>query len=579
MKKILFSLFLVAVILIPLTTHAEEVTNFSANLTVQANGKVMVAEKIVYDFGEPTVEKHGIYRDIPYEYKLESGKTRTAVVKIKSVRNENGVNYNYETIKNSGLLRIKIGDANVHVRGQKTYIITYEVVGALNFLEDHDELYWNITGNAWVVPIGGAQAGVSLALGEKVPVDKIQAACYLGAYGSSQECSSEILANGANFSAGRLAAGEGMTIVFGWPKGLVKGLSAASILWNKIRQFLPLLFPILVFIYLYRHWKKHGKDPAGRGTIIPEYEAPKQMLPAEGGVIIDEKMDTRDITATVIDLARRGYFKLAEVEKKVLGFGAGKDWKLTKETGKVRDNLNDYEQELYEALFASRNESVISELKGKEGVADHIKKMKKMVYESVTTKGWFSQNPDKARAKFIGIGVVIILGLWVIGASLRLFQFSAITIASVIISAALFFIFGRHMPQKTEAGVLVKEYLEGFKMFLGVTEKDRVEFHFSPSAHPEKFAEYLPWAIIFGVEKQWAEVFKGIDLPAPDWYEGNWSGMYSAMILSDALHSFDSSFGKTMSAVGASAAAGGASGFGGGGFSGGGFGGGGGGSW
>jgi uncharacterized membrane protein len=122
----------------------------------------------------------------------------------------------------------------------------------------------------------------------------------------------------------------------------------------------------------------------------------------------------------------------------------------------------------------------------------------------------------------------------------------------------------------------MKERLEGFKMFLSVTEKDRVKFHVSPSAQPEKFADYLPWAIIFGVEKEWAGVFEGIELAQPDWYVGTWSGNFTALALANSLGSFSNSFNKT--AVG-STAAGGSSGFGGGGFSGGGFGGGGGGSW
>jgi uncharacterized membrane protein len=576
MKKILLSLFLVGIILIPSIARAEEVANFSANLTIEENGKVLVVEKIIYDFG--SLQKHGIYRDIPYKYELENGKSRVSEVKVKSVKDENGVNYNYETTKNDQILRVKIGDINKTISGQKTYILTYEVANAVNFFDDHDELYWNIVGNAWVVPIESAVANVSFAFEKNVLQNEIQAECYFGEYGSNQKCNSKILENGANFFTGILSPGQGMTIVIGFSKGLVKGPSAGEILWNKIRQFLPLIFPIIIFISLFGYWKKNGKDPKGRGTIIPEYEAPKNMLPAEGGIVIDEKMDTRDITATVIDLARRGYFKLTEVEKKVLGFGAGKDWKIIK-TKEAEASLNDFEKELYNIFLSGRQEVLVSDLKQETISRARVKKMKDYAYESIVIKGWFSKNPDKARMKFIGIGSAIIFGLFFLGGFLGIFQFGAVMIVSLIISGALFFIFGKHMPQKTTEGTLAKEYLEGFKMFLSVTEKDRVEFHFSPSAHPEKFAEYLPWAIIFGVEKQWAEVFKGIDLPAPDWYEGNWGGIYSAMILSDALHSFDSDFGKTMSAVGASAAAGGASGFGGGGFSGGGFGGGGGGSW
>lgn len=582
MKQTKWLLFLILAMACfwPIMAGAEQINGFQTEIKVQPDSALIIKEVITYDFGIPL--KHGIYRNIPYQYQTDQGQ-RELKIKVLSVTNSAGepINYLTSTIE-GGLYSLKIGDTNKTVNGEKIYVITYQVKGAINYFADHDELYWNSTGNEWLVNMTGLiKTKVFLPNNYLVP-EKINYACYTGISGAQEkDCSVSLETNSIAFTYNKpeLLTGQGMTVVVGWPKGLVKGQSQLSKWWEVIRQFLPLLFPIIIFIFLYRHWKKYGKDPAGRGTIIAEYEAPKNMLPAEGGVVIDEKMDTRDITATVIDLARRGYFKLVEIEKKVLGFNTGKDWKLIKEIGKAQDNLNDYEQELYKALFGSKDESIISELKGRQDVAEQIKKMKKLVYENVASKGWFSQNPDKARAKFIGIGIAIITGLFFVGAILEIFPFGAIMLAAIIISAALFLIFGKHMPQKTNEGALAKEYLEGFKLFLGVTEKDRVSFHFSPQAHPEKFAEYLPWAIIFGVEKEWAEVFKGIDLPVPDWYQGNWSGMYSAMILSDALHSFDSNFGKTMSAMGASAAAKGMSGFGGGGFSGGGFGGGGGGSW
>lgn len=208
-----------------------------------------------------------------------------------------------------------------------------------------------------------------------------------------------------------------------------------------------------------------------------------------------------------------------------------------------------------------------------------MKEFKKNIYNSVTLKGWFASNPDKIRGKFSGIGIGILVVIYIFADVFDMVKIGGtFGMLAVGLSAVLFLIFARLMPKKTPEGALLKEKLEGFKMFLTVTEKDRVQFNFSPAKNPEKFAEYLPWAIIFGVEKEWATVFAGIDLPQPEWCEGYWAGNFNALMLSNALSSFNHDFNKSLTAAGA-AAAGGSSGFGGGGFSGGGFGGGGGGSW
>ncbi|HOY56447.1 MAG TPA: DUF2207 domain-containing protein [bacterium] len=585
MKKLSIVIFTLALFLsLPFMAYAEEVNVFSSAITIQSNSSIVVTENIGYDFG--ILERHGIYRDIPYQYQARGG-NYSLDINILSVQDESGAKVNHTESRSGGKLRIKIGDADKMLIGQKNYFIKYEVAGALNYFDDHDELYWNVTGNDWVVNIKKAAASVSLP-NLSINQDNLKTACYAGELGSSDQSLCKVTMDQTNkkinftYTGGTLAPGQGLTLVLSFPKGLVHQPSLGEIILKRITDNLIVFLPLLVLIFLLWYWNKYGRDARGRGTVVPEFGPPEGVLPAEAGVVYDEKMDDKDTAATVIDLARRGYLKLKQSEqKKVLGFNVSGDWSIIK-LKPLDEELEVFEHNLLSAFFEgveAKKEVVLAQLKRDSHLMMKMKEFKKNIYNSVTLKGWFASNPDKIRGKFSGIGIGILVVIYIFADVFDMVKIGGtFGMLAVGLSAVLFLIFARLMPKKTPEGALLKEKLEGFKMFLAVTEKDRVAFNFSPAKNPEKFAEYLPWAIIFGVEKEWATVFADIDLPQPEWCEGYWAGNFNALMLSNALSSFNHDFNKSLTAAGAAAASGG-SGLGGGGFSGGGFGGGGGGSW
>lgn len=568
-KLVILFLALGILFVLPKIVWAEQIDNYKVNIVVNADSTILVEERIDYNFG--TEQRHGIYRDIPYKYQARGGNYKLEIDSI-SVTDETGGAINFETSKSGGKLKIKIGDVDIYVTGQKIYTIRYRVKGAINYFADHDELYWNATGNDWPMNIINTEVVVKLNF-LNTSSQEITAVCYAGGLGvqDSSNCHFAFGGNGVGFKSGSLYSREGLTVVVGWPKGFTKEPGFLDKVIKRLKDNGVVLMPILVLIFLFWYWKKYGKDPAGRGTIIAEYEPPVGILPGEAGVVYDEKYQTKDLTATIIDLARKGYLRIEEIKKDFLGIKTGKDWKITKI--KEWDGERNFEYSVYDSFL--QNEVIISKLRSDVTFAKKAKEVKKEIYEAVRSKAWFTKDPEKQRATFVAIGWLFLGLLYFLGGIVLDFG-GGIAIGSLVVSGVLFLVFSGMMPKRTQEGVLMKEKLEGFKLFLSVTEKDRVSFHFSPSAHPEKFAEYLPWAIIFGVEKEWAKVFEGIDLPQPDWYVGTWAGNYTALALADSMGSFNNSFSKT--AVG-SAAAGGRSGLGGGGFSGGGFGGGGGGSW
>jgi uncharacterized membrane protein len=126
--------------------------------------------------------------------------------------------------------------------------------------------------------------------------------------------------------------------------------------------------------------------------------------------------------------------------------------------------------------------------------------------------------------------------------------------------------------RRTAKGYEAQNYLQGFKDFLTVTDADRFAFHNAPGLSPQQFMEYLPYAIAFGVEKEWAEVFKDIHIESPDWYISNTKASFNSLALAQNIGSFSRSLSGTAGSTGSTGSSGGGS-------SGGGSGGGGGGSW
>jgi uncharacterized membrane protein len=344
-----------------LTVSAEEILDFRAQLYVDRNGTILVEEEIEYDFQH--AYRHGIYRDIPYKYDY-GYKKQSIGLYVQEVTDFKSAPYEYKVSKSGSRLNIRIGDPDTKITGVHGYRIGYFVDGAVEYFEDYDEIYWNVTGNEWRVPIRSSSAQVSFEDG--VP-EGVKAACYTGSYGSkSQDCDIRITRNAIIFeSRGTLFAGQGLTVVVGVPKGLIKEPSPISKLLRLLSDNwyfgLPFL-TLLSFIYV---WRTRGKDPEGRGVIAVKYEPPQDITPAEAGTIIDESANILDISSTVIDLAVRGYIKIEEVKSTKFIFFTDRDYKLVKMDGGDEARLKAHELKILDGIFKGSREIMFSELRNK----------------------------------------------------------------------------------------------------------------------------------------------------------------------------------------------------------------------
>lgn len=551
------------------TVSAESISNFNSQIKINSDASVLITETIKYDFGD--IEKHGINRYIPVNYKTNVG-NKSINLDLQSVAMD-GQDVNFEVSSSSENKNIKIGNADTLINGEHTYMIVYKIEGAVNYFKDLDELYWNITGNEWQVPIENISVSVVLP---EASTEKIDMSCYEGVLGSNEKCTTEVNNNLYTAKSTRiLQSGEGLTIAIDFPKGIVYQPTQLENIISLIKDNFIIILPFIVFIIMFFVWKKYGKDPKGYSVIIAQYETPTGMKPTLVGSLVDERPDFRDITAGLIYLAEQGFVKIKRLEKEWILGSVDYEIELLKNDiaslEKTEKNILNlfFEDSLVVGsikTISNFKESVNFSLKSKEIISD--------LYQEMTDKGYFSDNPNKVKVLYVVGGMFFTA--FAIFLSLKLF--GIIGIVSSVISGIIVIIFGFLMGKKTKLGAETKDYILGFKLFLSVTEKDRLNFHNAPEKNPEKFMEFLPYAIALGVENKWAQQFKDVYIEQPSWYQSNVAGSFVAMSFMSHMSDFSKSVNTSLAFVSKSAASGGFGG-GGGGFSGGGFGGGGGGSW
>ncbi|MDI7261299.1 MAG: DUF2207 domain-containing protein, partial [Thermodesulfobacteriota bacterium] len=343
------------------------ITKFHSDITIQKDSSFIVREIIDVKFERP---RRGVYREIPFRYRDEFGKVITTPIRVLSVTDGSGKTWKYQVKKTGSIINVRIGDPKRFVERNQTYVIIYEVENAILFFSDHDELYWNVTGNYWKAPIQEASADVTLATKEKSK--NLWAAGYTGSFGSkATECSFETYNNSSKFlTTKNLNQGEGLTIAFGWDKGLVSPPSSLKkFLWAlNLRENWVFLIPIFSFLYMVNLWYRKGRDPRVRESITVMYEPPKfgdrPLTPAEVGTLVDEKLDPRDISSTIVGLAVKGYIKVEEVKKEGLIFDRS-DYYL-KKVKEPDEALSSFETELMSRLFSfAPSRLSVSSLKNK----------------------------------------------------------------------------------------------------------------------------------------------------------------------------------------------------------------------
>jgi uncharacterized membrane protein YgcG len=546
-----------------------KIQQFSAKIFVETDSSLNVTETIEANF---IGAWHGLYRTIPIEYVTPQGLNYSLFVKLEGVTDAAGQSLKVESSRERRYLKWKIyiDDATDAVR---TITLHYSVKNGLRFFEDHDELYWNVTGDDWDVPIENASAQILLPSG----VTGIRASEFTGSYGSrAQNADVKTMDNVVEVLMLRpLAFHEGLTAVVGWDKGAVKEPGMGELVNEFIASNWPLSFPVLVFGFMFWLWYTRGRDPRV-GPIAVQYAPPDGMTPAEAGTLVDDDAAMRDITATIVDLAVRGYIVIEEKEKsQMLGLVHNKDYVFHLKKGpKEWAGLRSHELVLLAALFANGliSEVTLSSLENQ--FYKNLSNIKNSIFDELMERGYFQHRPDYVRGAFVGGGIALGVLFFLIGNSLaqRMGMAPAPFLIAALLSGGIIVGFGWFMSARTLTGVKALSGVLGFEDFLTHVEAGRLD---RTNQTPETFEKFLPFAMALGVEKKWVGAFQNIYSQPPAWYQGGYynGGFHPLMF----VNSLDMMTARANTVLASAPRSSGGSGFGGGGFSGGGFGGGGGG--
>lgn len=549
----------------------EAIISYESQINVNLDNSIDVTEKITYTTGSE--RRRGIYRDIS----LTSSQGRNMDIKNITVLDEKGYSYEFENSSYSNNIRIKIGNPNITFLGEKVYIIKYKATNAITQFKDFDEIYWNVTGNNWDLPIYESNATITL------PSDAtlLQSACYYGLKGSTTQCQpAEIYGNNYKFNISSiLSPKEGMSVAVGFPKGIVIPYSDSDSTSNFSVKYLHWLIasilPILTLIISIFNWYKKGRDESGTGIIVTQYDVPDNLTPMEVAVIANEKnVNINNISAEIIYLATKGYLKINQIEEHFIGLIKSTDFELIRLKDST-DILNDFDHKLLNSLFnnkpnltsislnlifkgknpftesSSTNQTQSIKLSNLEYVFYRdIPTIVNSVLDSLLNKGYYSNLGQIKNGLDIFSFIVISMFFSLFIGTLLGFLFFTNNplpfILGVFISFIIYHFINRFSSSKTKKGALIKEYILGLKEYLQIAEKDRLKFHNAPEKKPEVFEHLLPYAMVLGVADIWAKEFENIYKTSPSWYSGEYGNSFNTVTFLNSINDFTSSSNQSL---------------------------------
>ena len=295
---------------------SEKINRFDTEITVLTSGLINVVENIEYDFG--TEQRHGIFRDIPVGnvYTIEHAPRGGNRIDVLSVTDEKGQSYQNTVSDTDGIKNIKIGVPNTTITGIHTYTINYTVKNALGYFDNYDEIYWNVTGNNWQVPIEKATATIKLPNDAKPMPDKIK--CYTGFKGEAYNCETTVTDNESStkFFQNNLQPGQGLTVAVGFEKGLVPNYVYVAKWYNNQNNYYKIAFGVFILgllLLLRKIFIVYLPDIREKTKpIIAQFEPPAGMTPSETGYIHSDnyKQNNRSMAGDILYLATEGYITI-----------------------------------------------------------------------------------------------------------------------------------------------------------------------------------------------------------------------------------------------------------------------------
>jgi len=551
----------------------ERITSFDSAITVSQDGSLRVENTISAVVTGDQIQ-HGIYYDFPTIYSnARTGGRLVIDFRVLGVQRD-GQTEPYTVENRINGKRVKIGSADTIIDpGQHTWAIRFSVDRELGYFTDYDELYWNVTGSGWLFPIERASATITLPAGAAARITGL--AAYTGRPGST--ASDVTTTQGTDgtptfVTTSTLNPGEGLTIVVGWPKGFVQAPTAATRLGWFFRDngalVVGLLGVLLVFLYYMTIWYRYGKDP-DRGTVFARFAPPEGISPGGARYLSRMGHDSKTFTAALIDMAVKRYISIHQERHKY--------W-IERDT--APDSVLSDDELAIAGVLIGASSRVDFQQENAEEIQRAIIASKRPLEADYQPRFFVSNTGYLLTGILFSIGVAVLT--FFLSTRGNTLQFAALIVVGVAL-AVMAGVFGSTLKSYTQQGRKLMDEVAGFRTYLSITEKDRMNLLNPPERTPEMFEKFLPFALALDVEQRWSEQFASVFARmaaegrpyAPVWYHGMyWNPVNPAAFASSVGNGFSNAISASAVAPGSNSGLGG-----GGGFSGGGGGGGGGGGW
>ena len=620
------------------TLAREEILQFNSKITVAQTGKLRVIETIRVR-GENAQIRRGIYRDFPLRIEGADGREHEVGFDVLSVTRD-GQPDDFRIDRASRSARVYIGSKDVFIgAGEFTYVLTYETARQIRFFPEHEELYWNVTGNFWNFPIRQARAEILLPIG----VRAIDTAYFTGPFGATGRNARSSAGNGGNIiefeTTASLRPKEGLTVAVKMPKGSITPPSKsqqASWFWRDNAAFiLGLVGFLAVGYYYFWAWDRVGRDPPA-GIMVPRWDAPDGISPAQVHYIENRGLSGHDaFSSALLSLAVKGLVELEDLDGDVaikptgaspadplpvgeavilrkIGASADKFRIDKSNTSAVKSLTSGFRTAVYAehrnkffvknlvyvfiGIALSLLVLIITIVASGSGADVVMPLIMLVVVATIITIATIGVGLRVSRSRnlagkigsvmrYFVFGFFVVNFLPLVGSVVAVSAFQSTTLVIVagifMINILFYFLLGAPTPLGRE----LMDGIAGLKTYINLAEKDRMNLAGAPVMSPQHFETVLPYAVALGLEKPWSNAFQAWLASAagaaaaatytPHWYRG---GNFSPGRIGETMSTLPSSISKSMTnAMPAPKSS--SSGFSGGGSSGGGGGGGGGGGW
>lgn len=465
---------------------AYTISDYSTTVRLNTEWELAIHEDITVQFSEP---RHGIYRDIPFRYRDDKSKRFTTKIYDVQV-----ANHQYTTSTAGDDYRIKIGSPDYTVKGEQKYSIDYKVYGGIKNFDSYQELYRNMLGTKRNTNI--KKFSFTFVLPTDLVLQDSEYYVFSGKYWEKNPVA--IQKDGKYITMKNLLTlhpNEAVTLAVKLPANYVQ------LDWkrNFPRYYLILIFPLGVWAYLYKLWRKYGKDDNVRDVIY--YTPPKGYTPWQIASIYKKNPTDTSIFATLYSWATDGYIKIKHEKWSLLS-----NDEFSIEKVKEKQGMQTFESLLWSSFFGAGNSFSFGKENQSYTMYTNIKTAYKWSYDSVK-KTIFTPKSLWRKEKIENITILLpitmaisILWLWEKGV-LSNSGMWIVSFSGIIIIWGMVWLFAKYIDKLSPMGIQLYEQVNGYKKYLEAVEEPKLQQLIKDD--PQYFEKVLPFAVALGMETEW----------------------------------------------------------------------------